>query len=749
MKVRLTAFFALLLFLGSLAPVASAQRAEYLAAVQEIAAREWARYPEVVAQWKANVNPSVLWGYDAPAQPIYLADLLGFLYEETGEAVHAERAAQLLATFGDLRDAYPADYAGARAEYVNGIPALANFFFLPPYSRAYLRIKDSSVLAAATRAKIERDLAHSLYFVFHFPEWGAHNRALLRAEGLLYGALAMPDHPGAARWKQMAETIAADNLGQWEIEDASHYNAIWLRALFSYLELTNRADIFDGPILRYYAEYFKRLFTPARTIPDFGDANWNPNAHYFIAVFEKLASEYADPELKWIAQQMREKFDAENPQPGVGAGVSFALAYRWADDALEAKRPSSGSQEVLEDVIGKKIVFRNGWAPESTYLLLNYRDEGEGGFAYREFLRHTISVEEEKMHHGHSDENDIALLMDGGSLLLHDGGYRSGLPSGPFGQYRADYYHNRLVVRKNKRDRHQSVPDFIRNSGAYRPVRTQKIDFLTFEDVDVSRTRLTDEAMGYTWDRIVAYLKREGFFLVVDAVRADVEDYFTFTNVWHTQTLHRQGPHFYEASIDSIGAVKLPQGRRLLVAFLANEAKQDSFYAENRHFQDEIALYQTQASHYRAGDYEVFVTALIPHAPGVNPTDVVDRLKVLYPEGYPEAIGVAIQGEGAVSYLGLKLDLDAEVARENIRPRYTWTAGRTRYGPLETDAHVVFATATKDSVRYAASEVLKVLYDGQVLMEALPNTHGLQLDGAPDRVGYVKWRAWEDIVPLE
>jgi hypothetical protein len=34
-------------------------------------------------------------------------------------------------------------------------------------------------------------------------------------------------------------------------------------------------------------------------------------------------------------------------------------------------------------------------------------------------------------------------------------------------------------------------------------------------------------------------------------------------------------------------------------------------------------------------------------------------------------------------------------------------------------------------------------------MEALPNTHGLQLDGAPDRVGFVKWRYWEDKVEFQ
>ena len=66
--------------------------------------------------------------------------------------------------------------------------------------------------------------------------------------------------------------------------------------------------------------------------------------------------------------------------------------------------------------------------------------------------RNTISVEEEKMHHGHADENSIVSLMDGDQLLLHDAGYRDGLPSGKFGAWRQDYFHNRLVVRMNKRD---------------------------------------------------------------------------------------------------------------------------------------------------------------------------------------------------------------------------------------------------------------------------------------------------------
>jgi hypothetical protein len=38
------------------------------------------------------------------------------------------------------------------------------------------------------------------------------------------------------------------------------------------------------------------------------------------------------------------------------------------------------------------------------------------------------------------------------------------------------------------------------------------------------------------------------------------------------------------------------------------------------------------------------------------------------------------------------------------------------------------------------------LFRNKPLMEALANTHTLQLDGSAERVGYVKWRYWEDTV---
>jgi hypothetical protein len=42
----------------------------------------------------------------------------------------------------------------------------------------------------------------------------------------------------------------------------------------------------------------------------------------------------------------------------------------------------------------------------------------------------------------------------------------------------------------------------------------------------------------------------------------------------------------------------------------------------------------------------------------------------------------------------------------------------------------------------------KVVYRNQTLMEALPNTFGLQLDGAPARASVSRWRFWEDTVTV-
>ncbi len=723
-----------------------AQKGTYLAEIRKAAEKGWKDNPEAVARWRKTSKPSVLWGYDAPANPVYLASTLAFLYEVTHEKDYARRAAELLSTYGDLREALPKGYAKTRAEYSDGVPSLSNFFFLPPYVRAYLRIRDSGVLDGGARAKIESEVTASVDFIFHFPEWGAHNRAMLRAEALCYASQAMPAHPNAKRWKQMAEVIARDSIGHWEVEDTSLYSPIWLLSLFSYAEAAGRAEVYTSPQVRYYLDYFARLIAPSGTVPDYGDAWWDSasGALRFVAVFEKGAAVWKSAEMKWAAQSILNSYKQKGDVIGVADAYSLSDAYRWADESIRPVAPGGLSQEVLDDVIGKKVVFRSGWDPSSTYCLLNYRDEGDGGWYDREYLRRTISVEEEKMHHGHADENSIVLLMSKGSVLLHDAGYRSDLPSGRYGEYRQDYFHNRIVARKNKRDKSQPLFEFVRNSGAYRPVQTKKIDFLNLRDVDMSRTRVEDESLGYRWDRVVTYLRKEDCFIVIDGIEALASDYFTFSNFWHAQRILARGEHWFDVATDSLPGFIFPPDRSLLVFFPESYSKTEGAEPIPRHSQSEQAIYQTVSSQYRAGDTELFVTVLLPHDRGVKPEAPALQFRFLGTSAPNRAAGIEITRDGKKSYVGVKLDLEMEVARENIRPRYLYDLGKVRYGDFETDAHFLYATVDKESVHYSVTNVLKVLYRDRVLMQALPNTHGLQLDGGPDRTGYSKWRCWEE-----
>ncbi len=727
---------------------AFSQKAQYLEEIEKSAIRGWQKYPAQIEQWKKDYQPSILWGYNPPGGPAYLAGTLGFLYEQTKDISYAKKAAEILASYGDLRNSYPSDYAKTRAEYANGIPAISNFFFMPPFIRAYVRIRDCGVLDADMRKKIEENVAGSADFIFYFPEWGTHNRAMLRAEALLYASLALPQHPHAGKWKHMSEILGGDSMKQWEIEDATVYHPVWLTSLYSYADASGRKELFDSPLTKFYPQYFLKLIGPHGTLPEYGDARWPSGWEglRWVAIFEKAAAVYKDPQLKWAAKSVFESFKKRGGEVGDGEAYYLADAYRWTDESVKPQKPSSLSQEVLEDLVGKKIVFRNGWEPTSTYMLLNYRDEGDGGLLYRDFLRQTISVEEEKMHHGHADENSIPLLMSEGSVLLHDADYRSDLPSGPYGAWRQDYFHNRLIARGNKRDSHQGLLEFVQNSGAYRAVKTQKVDFLNLKEVDMSRTRLIDQDLGYQSDRVITYIKEEGWFVVVDAIKILRTGYFTFANLWHAQNIVEKGKDYFDTVTDSIQKNGFPTMRSLLIAFPESYQKTLGVEPVSRSYQKENAIYQTVSSQYKAGDTELFVTVLIPHHRGEDLGALRSKVKLLDVSAQYRAVGLQIDRGERTSYLCVKVDLDMDLARENIRPRYLYSLGKVGYGDFETDASFLFASVKKGTVAFSASNVIKVLYKNRPLFEALADTHPLQLDGTIERVGYVKWRYWEDTV---
>ena len=374
-------------------------------------------------------------------------------------------------------------------------------------------------------------------------------------------------------------------------------------------------------------------------------------------------------------------------------------------------------------------------------------------------------VEEEKMTHGHADENSIVLLMSGGSVLLHDGGYRDYMPSGPFGAYRQDYFHNRLAIRPEKiwmgqaegearLDTPRAVAgqpllDFLHNAGSYRRVRTQKVDFLNLPDFDYSRSRMIDDGWGFEWDRVIAYVKDPELFVVFDIVKSRVEEYFTIANLWHTRRIVAQGDHWYDTVYDRIGDRDLPHDRRLLIHFPDTHFRLEGTEAETRHSQDEILIHQTTAHHFELGETEGFVTVLIPHDGSESPQAWVDRIRLVRTEPDRAGLGVTIEvGEKTVT-VGVKQDLRMDIARDWRRPRYTYEAGRLRFDEIETNGDFVFASREGDELSYTITNLTKATYGEQVLYDGPVSYFYLAFDGSQDASGVGKMRYWRGRVDLE
>lgn len=741
-------------------------RSDYMEYARAAADWTWEHKEEILDNWRKGFDPLSVFGYRPPGRLLEMAVVYSFLFEKEGDRRYADRARQILLSYGDYRSAYPEYAARERPDYEDGVPALPDFFTVMRYIRAFDTLHRLDQLSDRDVGSIEELIAHSMEYLLRSAEWGTMNRTALRAESLAWAVRALPDHPRAGVWEMQRIALGNDNWGNWEIEDATIYHGVWLYALLGYADALGKFDELLGtPELYYYAHYFLNLMCPAGMVPDFGDANWMSNWTHYLVFFEAAAARYNDPDMKWAATVIARQFvDFDNPT-NVGLGYFLLDCYRWGSDEVAAEQPLSGSMEVMEDVQGKKIVFRNGWDSSSTYMLLNYRDEGDGGLNFRDYLRDTIPVEEEKMTHGHADENSIVLLMSGGSVLLHDGGYRDYMPSGPFGAYRQDYFHNRLCVRPEKiwmgqeegEYRYsireaipgQSILEFLHNAGSYRIVRTQKVDFISLSDFDYSRSRLIDDTMGYEWDRVIAYVKDPEVFVIFDIFKSRREEYFTLANLWHTRQVMSQGEHWYDTVYDTIQNRQLPVEKNLLILFPKTEFRLEGIEEEKRNYQDEMLIHQTTAHHFELGETETFVTVLVPHDSGESPESWVKRVHLADTGSGREATGVIIEAGGRRITVGVKNDLRMDMVRDWRRPRYTYESGRIRIGELETNGDFVFTSIRGKVLDYTVVNLTRVLYGDQLLYEGKSSFFGLAFDASPETRGVGKMRYWRGRAEIE
>ncbi|MBW7457481.1 heparinase II/III-family protein, partial [Paenibacillus sepulcri] len=491
------------------------------------------QYEAAISHWRESYRPDQFLGmYIPPGNLAIQAQTEGFLYHITGEKEYGVQARQMLLAIESFKEIVPDALRDRHPEYEKGITSFDPMFQGTHYIQGYLFMKDSALLSREDKRQIEDSIRSSVQAVMHYPEWGAHNRSMLRAFTVSLAVAALGDTEETREWAKLRDYLAQESMGGWSIEDAELYLPLWLGSCIMVVQHTDKEeDYYAKPQTRYYFDYITHILTPYGQLPDFGDAHYNSFWYLWLACLEKGAAVYRCGHMKYAARKIWDyALSHQEGPPSVYLAAYFSNACLWADDGLEPVKPDWQSELVLEDVIGKKVAFRDGWEEDSTYLLLNYRDEGDYAYVAREYLRRTIQAPAEKAHHGHADENSIVFFARGPHILLHDGGYRD---SAPNGKYRADLYHNRLVFREGERDADGSLYDFIHDDGTYRRVAAEKLHFQTFEELVYSRTRVTDPCHGVIWDRAVTYLKEEGVIIVVDWTKSLGSRQLSTANLWH------------------------------------------------------------------------------------------------------------------------------------------------------------------------------------------------------------------------
>lgn len=706
-------------------------RDDYLRYIRAAYAREHGRLDAEIAAWqkqfRANAALNTLFGYSPPRWPLHMAAVAAFLHEQTGDVAYAHEAADILLRFPEWTRLLPAEVIATRPEYAEGVPPLDTTFDPLVYGAACARIR--LALDAATYARLAEIAADSLRPIWRFPEWGGHNRALLRAASLAICARAFPEHARADAWVEMADELAEESWGRWSIEDAVMYQAHWLRALVQYAEARGQAPAladFVQPRLTLRAA--SQLMSPVGILPDIGDSHWQASGQWeWLACLEWGAATYRDPLMKWAAARLWEA--SENTTPNIHGAQALLLAWRWCDDAMQPAAPAGPLHDALDDLVVKKVVFRTGWEARAAYACLNYRDEGSYGRVARDYLRTTLAVSAEKMHHGHADEGGFSLLVHDGTVLLHEGGYRE---SPPDGMYRGDYYHNRLIWRPGALSAGADATA-LRDLGRYRPVTAERLYLTRLGDVEIARVRVTDAAAGVQWDRSVFFVSDMPCWVVIDAAFALNDAARTFGLLWWTTDVLARGPAWADTHIAGVQSWRNARdvALRIYTPDIPGQTLRRSEARDRRSFQEETLLATLHAGEQCSGQYLNFVTVLWPHAYALPDDAAAPAVTVTPAEPAGRGLAVRLEWQGATRLLAAANDLEAGWLAEDVRPRYAFAQGKAAYGSLTTDA--AFAVVDERAGWAGFIDGTRLDLAGATLYEGLP--HAMFQEDRSDRPG--------------
>ena len=642
-----------------------AQRSDFLSYIQAAYDRESGQLESEIEKWRSQFDPNnSLFGYSPPGWPLPMASVAAFLYEQKGDRKLAEMACDILLRYREWTRLMPPEATRSRPEYADGIspiePVFQPLMFVPAVDRIR---KDISEQDFQQLAGIVADSERS---VLRFPEWGGHNRAMLRAAGLALSARVFSDHGEAAHWAKLSDELAEESWGRWSIEDAQMYQSHWLRAMILYSEGRGKPEIAGFIQPRMVLKSIVQLLTPLGSLPDYGDSHWMMHSQWeWLACLEWGAHVYQDSTMKWAADRIWEQRQAEPPTL-YGANV-LTYAWGWSDDQVEMQEPGP-ILDALDDLVLKKSVFRTGWDKDDTYGVFNYRDEGDYALTARDYLRTTLAVSAEKMHHGHADEGSFSVLIHKGTVLLHESGYRE---SPPDGMYRSDVYHNRLVWRAGEKSEQGTWVEFLRGNGFYKKLRTERLYQTKLLDVEITRLRIKDEGNGISWDRSIFFLPVLPCFVVMDTVFEQRPELRSYSSMWWSMDVLNRGQNWCETFVSHFVDWQNPKNAGLLMVFpqLPDPAYHLEIEHTRRSYQEETAIETIWTGKVRQGKPINFVTVLWPHDFHDQNPKRAAAIKLVASNPTDRGVAVSIDWQGTHRLLTTLNDLSVSWLQEDIRPR--------------------------------------------------------------------------------
>ncbi|MBN2851936.1 MAG: hypothetical protein JXQ23_04290 [Clostridia bacterium] len=708
---------------------------KYFAYAKKIADQYHINYEENVSQ---AVSRAIEIKNNSPlANLVYLAMVDALQYQVSGDIDYARRSKKALLDLGCNKKAFE-----EMSDFNNQFSfKVMDYMFMPNvYIRTYIMLKESGVFTEEEHHTIAQNVEEAIEPIFAFPEWGSHNRAVVRAMNLLLASKYFPDNRHSSKWKKMGEYLMEESFGKWTIEDGSTYHPVWLNAIFVYEENCERKDLFDSPMIKYYAEFFSHMLPPSGIYPEFGDGRYGTVWGLYVSCLERLAAIYQNGHYKYAAEKMFSVLSELDPGTApltLKMAHSFVEAYLWADDTVLPLKPDYKSEEALCDTIGKKIIFRSGVNENDTYLLLNYRDETATNRLGQYYLRNTIPVHSEKTHHGHSDENSICHYEHNGIVMLHDGGYRWRLFRD--GEWRADYFHNSVVVRRGRFMENQPFFTYLNDGGDYKRTRTEKVYFSNFSHLDVSRTR--NHILDYQtiWDRSICYFKRERIFLIVDTMGVTSDGSFMYSPIFFGGNCEKLDENSYLTNYDFIGSdefvTKIPnKGGKLHIRYIGNSFKTGT-ETVGRSYTEETALYRFANQDMFTGAHTYFVTLLCPDD---CMNDRIDA-KITYQED--DGISICVTSSESEYHLCFKSKDELGKRNSINRPTYSYDRSKVSYDTMETDS--VFSFVEKGNENsFGLLAGTRLDFESKTLFSA-PEGMFMQNDYSWDSVASL-WIKWED-----